>query len=289
MESQIIEIGVTDWQVAEPNPAWIAGLESGKVLYFPQLPFALLPEEKVLLDPEIRDPKVRNISLDAAGHLKGAVGDTATQLALALMIGRFREQAQSLVYSLLPKYQGALRLAPTSYRPTQVETRAQSWRADDRRLHVDAFPSRPNYGERILRVFSNINPEGVPRVWRVGEPFETVARKFVPRAKPYVAWQAKVLKALHVTKSLRSEYDHLMLQLHDGMKGDMAYQESAGQVTMPFAAGSVWVCFSDQASHAVMSGQYMLEQTLHLPAEKQYDPAASPLAILSKLTGRQLV
>jgi hypothetical protein len=289
MESQIIEIGVTDWQVAEPNPAWIADLEAGKVLYFPQLPFELLPEEKVLLKPEIRDPKVRNISLDAAGHLKGAVGDTATQLALALMIGRFREQAQSLVYSLLPKYQGALRLAPTSYRPTQVETRAQSWRADDRRLHVDAFPSRPNYGERILRVFSNINPEGLPRVWRVGEPFETVARKFVPRAKPYAAWQAKVLKALHVTKSLRSEYDHLMLQLHDGMKGNMAYQESAGQVTMPFAAGSVWVCFSDQASHAVMSGQYMLEQTLHLPAEKQYDPAASPLAILSKLTGRQLV
>lgn len=289
MESQIIEIGVTDWQVAEPNPAWIAGLEAGKVLYFPQLPFELLPEENVLLKPEIRDPKVRNISLDAAGHLKGAVGDTATQLALALMIGRFREQAQSLVYSLLPKYQGALRLAPTSYRPTRVETRAQSWRADDRRLHVDAFPSRPNYGERILRVFSNINPDGVPRVWRVGEPFETVARKFVPRAKPYVPWQAKALKALHVTKSLRSEYDHLMLQLHDGMKGDMAYQESAGQVTMPFAAGSVWVCFSDQASHAVMSGQYMLEQTLHLPAEKQYDPAASPLAILSKLTGRQLV
>jgi len=289
MESQIIEIGVTDWQVAEPNPAWIAGLEAGKVLYFPQLPFELLPEEKVLLKPEIRDPKVRNISLDAAGHLKGAVGDTATQLALALMIGRFREQAQSLVYSLLPKYQGALRLAPTSYRPTRVETRAQSWRADDRRLHVDAFPSRPNYGERILRVFSNINPDGVPRVWRVGEPFETVARKFVPRAKPYVPWQAKALKALHVTKSLRSEYDHLMLQLHDGMKGDIAYQESAGQVTMPFAAGSVWVCFSDQASHAVMSGQYMLEQTLHLPAEKQYDPAASPLAILSKLTGRQLV
>lgn len=289
MESQIIEIGVTDWQVAEPNPAWIAGLEGGKVLYFPQLPFELLPEEKVLLKPEIRDPKVRNISLDAAGHLKGALGDTATQLALALMIGRFREQAQSLVYSLLPKYKGALRLAPTSYRPTQVETRAQSWRADDRRLHVDAFPSRPNYGERILRVFSNINPDGVPRVWRVGEPFETVARKFVPRAKPYVAWQAKALKALHVTKSLRSEYDHLMLQLHDGMKGDMAYQESAGQITMPFAAGSVWVCFSDQASHAVMSGQYMLEQTLHLPADKQYDPAASPLAILSKLTGRQLV
>ncbi|MFL9879103.1 Kdo hydroxylase family protein [Herbaspirillum rhizosphaerae] len=289
MESQIIEIDVANWQVDAPNQDWIAGLEAGKVLYFPHLPFELLPEEKSLLRPDIRNPKVRNISLDASGHLKGALGDTATQLALALMIGRFREQAQTLVYSLLPKYKGVLRLAPTSYRPTQVETRAQSWRADDRRLHVDAFPSRPNYGERILRVFSNVNPDGIPRVWRVGEPFETVAQKFLPRAKPYVPWQAAMMKALHITKSYRSEYDHLMLQLHDGMKGDMAYQESAGQVTMPFAAGSVWVCFSDQASHAVMSGQYMLEQTLHLPADKQYDPSSSPLAILSKLTGRQLV
>ncbi|HZS80209.1 MAG TPA: Kdo hydroxylase family protein, partial [Herbaspirillum sp.] len=267
----------------------VKGLEAGKLLYFPHLPFALLPEEESLLQPHIRNPKVRNISLDARGHLKGAAGDTATQLALASMIGRFREQARSLVHSLLPKYRSALRLAPTSYRPTQVETRAQSWRADDRRLHVDAFPSRPNHGERILRVFCNINPDGVPRVWRVGEPFETVAGKFLPRAKPYVPWQAKTLEALRVTKSLRSEYDHLMLQLHDGMKQDLEYQKNAGQVSMPFAAGSVWVCFSDQTSHAVMSGQYMLEQTLHLPADGQYDPTASPLAILGRLTGRQLV
>lgn len=289
MESQIMEIDVGTWDVPVSDPSWVEGLEAGKVLYFPQLPFALLPEEKILLQPDIRNPKVRNISLDARGHLKGAAGDTATQLALALMIGRFREQARSLVVSLLPKYQDALRLAPTSYRPTRVETRAQSWRADDRRLHIDAFPSRPNHGERILRVFCNINPDGVPRIWRIGEPFETVAGTFLPRARPYAPWQANALQALRITKSLRSEYDHLMLQLHDGMKQDLAYQKSAGQVTMPFAAGSVWVCFSDQTSHAVMSGQYMLEQTLHLPADRQYDPAASPLSILSRLTGRRLI
>jgi hypothetical protein len=289
MESQIIEIDLADWQVSSPNQEWIAGLEAGKVLYFPHLAFELLESELSLLTPEIRDPKKRNISLDERGHLKGAAAGVDNQLALALMIGRFREQAQTLVYSLLPKYRGQLRLAPTSYRPTQVETRTQSWRADDRRLHVDAFPSRPNYGERILRVFCNINPDGVPRVWRVGEPFETVAAKFLPRAKPYSRWQASALKALHVTKSLRSEYDHLMLQLHDGMKGDLEYQKNAGQITMPFAAGSVWVCFSDQASHSVMSGQYMLEQTLHLAAAKQYDPSSSPLAILTRLAGHPLV
>jgi hypothetical protein len=289
MESQIIEIGLTEWQVEHPNAEWIAALEAGKVLYFPHLGFELLESERNLLDPAVRDPKARNISLDAHGHIKGAAGGTAQQLALAMMVGRFRQQALALVHSLFPKYREALRLAPTSYRPMQVETRSQSWRADDRRMHVDAFPSRPNYGERILRVFTNVNPQGLPRVWRVGEPFETVARRFLPRAKPYVRWQAGVLKALHITKSFRSEYDHLMLQLHDGMKGDLQYQQDAQQVTMPFAAGSVWVCFSDQASHAVMSGQYMLEQTLHLPPDKQYDPQASPLAILTRLVGHELV
>jgi hypothetical protein len=92
-----------------------------------------------------------------------------------------------------------------------------------------------------------------------------------------------------VTKSLRSEYDHLMLQLHDAMKSDLDYQQNGPQQTVPFPAGSVWVCFSDQTSHAVMSGQYMLEQTLHLPAARQYNPDSSPLAILSRLTGRTLV
>ncbi|HEX8957666.1 MAG TPA: Kdo hydroxylase family protein [Burkholderiaceae bacterium] len=289
MEQQIVEIDSASWQPEVVHADWIAALEAGKVLYFPRLAFELKESEKRFLDPAVRDPKSRNISLDAKGNLKGAVGDAAAQAQLAAMIARFRKQARSLIDAVLPRYMDALRLAPTSFRPMQVESRTQSWRADDRRLHVDAFPSRPNYGERILRVFANLNPEGTPRVWRVGEPFEQVARRFLPRAKPYSAWQAKVLNMLHVTKSLRSEYDHLMLQLHDGMKSDMDYQQNAPQVTMPFAAGSVWVCFSDQTSHAVMSGQYMMEQTLHLAADQQYHPEASPLAILTRLTGRQLV
>ena len=288
MESQIVRIDNDEWHTVQGNDAWRAALEAGKVLFFPNLGFQLQPEERALLRPDIRDPGVRNISLNVDGSLKGAVGDAATQAALEAMIARFREQASALIAALLPFYVSALRLAPTSYRPTQVETRTQSWRADDRRLHVDAFPSRPNYGERILRVFANINPDGADRVWRVGEPFETVARKFLPKAKPYVPWQATLLEKLRVTKSLRSEYDHLMLQLHDGMKSDMDFQRHSSQETVAFPAGSVWVCFSDKASHAVMSGQYMLEQTLHLPPGHAYDPSASPLAILTRLVGRPL-
>ena len=162
-------------------------------------------------------------------------------------------------------------------------------RADDKRMHVDAFPTRPNYGERILRVFANINPGGVPRVWRIGADFESVARHFLPRAKPYCRWQARALQALRLTKSLRSEYDHLMLQLHDLMKRDDAYQANGEQLEMPFPAGSVWICFSDQTVHAAMSGQFMMEQTLHLPANRQVDRSTSPLAILTRLMQRTLV
>ena len=289
MDSQIVEIDFNDWAQAHSRPEWTAALEAGKVLFFPRLGFAVQPDEQALLREDMLAPKSRNVSLGADGVLKGAAGSAQDQQALAAMVGRFRQQALQLVDDLLPEYKGQLRVAPTSFRPKQVETRAQSVRADDQRMHVDAFPSRPSYGERLLRVFTNLNPHGVPRVWRVGEDFETIARRFLPQAKPYRLWQAKLLNAVHATKSLRSEYDHLMLQLHDLMKFDEQYQKNGTQVTVPFPPGSVWVCFSDQATHAVMSGQFMMEQTLYLPPGKEVDPQASPLAILTRLVGRPLV
>ncbi|HYP86315.1 Kdo hydroxylase family protein [Variovorax sp.] len=291
MEAQVVTIEQQEWQALAPasQEGWIEALEAGKVLLFPFLGFTPEQGEQRLLDPAVLAKGVRNISLDAKGKLKGVEGADDVQQAANAMIGRFRAQAMGLIDRLLPAYGPALRMAPTSFRPMQVEGRAQSWRADDRRLHVDAFPSRPNYGERILRVFTNLNPQGAPRVWRVGEPFEDVARRFLPRSKPYSAWQARLLHRLHVTKSLRSEYDHLMLQLHDGMKSDLDYQRDSPQETVPFAPGTTWVCFSDQTSHAVMSGQFMMEQTLHLPVASQYNPDSSPLGILSRLTGRKLI
>jgi hypothetical protein len=288
MDNPIRSLALADWS-ATGRPEWIAALEAGEVLYFPQLSFALSAQERTLLKPSLLAEGVRNISLDAQGHLKGAAGGPEVEAQVSALVGRFAQQARALCRGLFPAYDAHLRAAPTSLRPTQVSTRKQSVRADDRRMHVDAFPTRPNYGERILRVFTNVNPGGEARVWRVGEPFEAVARRFLPQARPYAAWQAKLLQALKVTKSFRSEYDHLMLQLHDRMKADEAYQRGGPQLTFPFPSGSTWVCFSDQTVHAAMSGQYMLEQTFHLPVAHQYDPQASPLAILTRLAGRPLV
>lgn len=102
--------------------------------------------------------------MDASGNLKGALGSDEVQAGLAAMMGRFRACAQELVNSYFPRYKGNLSVAPTSFRPHQIETRSQSWRADDKCLHVDAFPLRPNYGNLILRVFINVNPDNVARV-----------------------------------------------------------------------------------------------------------------------------
>ena len=288
MSNPIRTLDVADWSAATGRPEWIAALEAGEVLYFPRLAFTLSDAEQALLQPSLLAEGVRNISLDAQGRLKGVAGGPDVESQVSALIGRFAGQARALCRALFPAYDAHLRAAPTSFRPTQVSTRKQSVRADDRRLHVDAFPTRPNYGERILRVFTNVNPQGEPRVWRVGEPFEAVARRYLPQARRYVQWQAKLLQALKVTKSFRSEYDHLMLQLHDRMKADEAYQRDCPQVTMRFPTGSTWVCFSDQTVHAAMSGQYMLEQTFHLPVARQYDVHASPLAILIGLAGRPL-
>jgi len=289
LQDQIVEIDIDQWQIGAPQDDWITAIEAGKVLHFPHLPFPPATDKANLFTPAVLDPGSRNISLGTDGKLKGAIGDNTTQEALTTMVGGFRERAVTLVHSLFPKYTAGLRLAPTSYRPMQVATRVQSWRADDRRMHVDAFPSRPNHGERILRVFINVNPSGEPRVWRIGEPFEDIARNFLPRAKPYSSWQAMLLHKLGVTKSRRSEYDHLMLQLHDSMKSDADYQQNGRQLVKPFPGGSVWVCYSDQTPHAVMSGQYMMEQTFHLPISFLYHPESSPLAILTALAQHALI
>jgi hypothetical protein len=205
------------------------------------------------------------------------------------MVDRFARDASGLVAAILPRYAPHLKRARTSYRPHAASGRPVSWRKDDTRLHVDAFPSRPNHGERILRVFSNVNPHGEDRVWRIGEPFEAMASRFMGGIRAPLYGESALLHRLRVTKTPRTHYDHLMLRLHDAVKADLSYQRECPQQEVRFAPGTTWVCFSDQVMHAAMSGQYMLEQTIELPLAALYAPELSPLAVLERLAGRALV
>lgn len=269
------------------SEAAVRVIEEGGVLVLPRVNFLLQPDEQRFLSPAWSDGRAKNISFDGRA-LKGARGTPADIAGLQAMVARFAASAASLVVSLFPRYAPWVEQARTSFRPAAGTGRPLSWRKDDSRLHVDAFPSRPTHGVRILRVFANINP-AEPRVWRVGPDFEAVARRFLPRIAEPLPGASWLLTALHVTKSRRSEYDHLMLQMHDCMKRDLAWQREVPQRQVAFAPGTTWLCFSDHLPHAVVSGQYMLEQTIHLPVDAMYDPRRSPLAILERLTGRRLV
>jgi len=288
--SAVVTLDLADWR---PTPAeatreaTVRALEGGAVIRLPRLNFVLTESERRFLSPAWSDGRAKNISLDGT-RLKGAVGTAEDRAELAAMIARFAVSAADLVTALFPRYAPYVKRARTSYRPRPAVGREVSWRKDDSRLHVDAFPSRPNRGERILRVFSNVNP-AEDRVWRVGEPFEAMAKTLLPRIANPVPGAAALLAALRVTKGWRSHYDHLMLNLHDRAKADLAYQRECAQETVRFAPGTTWLCFSDQVMHAAVSGQFMLEQTIHLPVSALYDPAHSPLAILERLTGRALV
>jgi hypothetical protein len=290
--SGVLEVPLADWygRLAAPmREAAVSAVETGDVLFFPRLAFLLQPEEHRFLTVNCSDGKHKNISFDrATGRISGARGSSEDRAALAAMISRFADGAHALCKELFAQCEPPPRIMRTSYRPFPTHERATSWRKDDRRLHVDAFPSRPNRGERILRVFSNVHPEGAPRIWYVGEPFEAVARRFWPRLRPPLPGTARLLAAVGVTKGVRTAYDHCMLQLHDAMKRDVAYQRDAPRREVAFPGGSTWVCFSDQVSHAAVRGQYMLEQTLQVPVEAQHDPARSPLRVLERLARRTL-
>jgi hypothetical protein len=287
--TQIVSLDLASWQPHAPEgpQTAIRTLEGGGVLLLPHLAFALSRDERRFLSPVWSNDRAKNISLEG-NALKGARGDPESLAALAQMVARFAECAGELVTRLFPRYAPYVKRARTSFRPQPAVGRTLSWRKDDSRLHIDAFPSRPNHGERILRVFSNVNPVE-DRVWRVGEEFAAMAQRFLPQIRPQLPGTPALLALLRVTKGIRSEYDHLMLGMHDRAKADPAYQRDCPQQTVRFPPGATWLCFSDQVMHAAVSGQYMLEQTIHLPVTALYDPESSPLAILERLCGRRLL
>ena len=283
----------TSWAEDGPTRGVERIVEDGLVLSFPQLPFVLDESERRFLDPRWADGKAKNISVrwgpeHPEGELRGALGEPADLAALKAMIVRYAQQSEAFALRLFPHYRTHLRRGNTSFRPVNVAGRETSWRKDDTRLHIDAFPSNPMHGTRLLRVFCNVNPNGEPRGWRVGEPFEAHAQRYlaaIPRPLPGSAW---LMNALGITKRRRTEYDHMMLQLHDRAKADAAFQSGSPQARVDFAPRTTWVVFSDQVLHAAMGGQHMMEQTFYLAPEHQHRPEVSPLGILERLTGRTL-
>lgn len=257
-------------------------LEQGKIIYLPSLGFNLFDDEFCLLDEKRLAPKQKNISYNhlskSLNYLNQAyLADKDLTLG---MMSRFANYANHLIEMLFPKYLKHLEWGRTSFRPAEIMGRQTSVLKDDTRLHVDAFKSTPVQGKRILRVFSNINQYNKPRVWHIGEEFEEVLSRFKPHIPGYSRFMASIQAMFKLTKTKRSLYDHMMLSLHDQMKLDEQYQDQVNKIEFHFPAGSAWIVFTDQVSHAALSGQHLLEQSFYLPVGAQVYPEYSPFSQL---------
>jgi hypothetical protein len=290
--SEIFVLENASWDVALPASVQqraMRALESGAVVALEQLAFPLKDRERSLLSPAIAG-KGKNVSFDAgSGRLRGTSARDGEFMTLQSMMSRFAAASWQLVRNVLPHYCANLQQARTSFRPIEITGRRTSWRKDDTRLHVDSFPSSPVQGRRILRVFSNVNPEGKVRRWRIGEPFEDVARRYRAALRAPIPGATLLLERLGITKGRRSPYDHCMIRIHDRMKADTAYQSGVRQIDHSFAAGCTWMVFTDQVSHAAMAGQHALEQTFLLPVGSMLERERSPLATLERMLGRPLI
>jgi len=285
------ELPLSNWTGpydADVKARAVAALERGAVLFFPQLPFALANEERRFLDARVADGKAKNISLDHNnGRLQATSLTGGDAEALKAMIERFGAGAAHLIQDLLP-YRNVER-ARTSFRPVQVKGRSYSKISDDRLLHIDAFPSRPMRGRRILRFFSNVAPKSA-RQWDVGQPFEDFARAFLASGvRPHLPGKSWLYEKLGVTRGRRSLYDELMLSLHDAAKLDTAFQNNSLHEAISFPAGSSWLVFTDQVLHAALGGEFALEQTFHLDLDQLVEPERAPVRVLERLSGKALV
>lgn len=289
----IKEMYATDWNTVfsqETQLQAIEALENGKILLFPTLSYPLFQEEEKFLSPSFANEKFKNISFNPQSHkIKGYKGNTFDQDKLKIMMKRYAKNAQQLLLQLFPCYQENIQWGRTSFRPVEIFGRIpQSYRKDDTRLHVDAFPTSPTQGKRIIRIFTNVNPDGKDRLWKVGESFDAVANRFLPSVKRPWFGRSALFNALKITKSYCTEYDYIMLQIHNNMKADLEYQRTVTQQEIRFKPGSTWVVQTDDVSHAALSGQFVMEQTFYLPVSAMSNPSLSPLRILEHNTGRIL-
>lgn len=264
-------------------------LEHGKIIFLPQLSFKLSADEKTLLSPTLTHTKRKNISFNPhSNEMQGAVSSVLQRAQLRILMQRYSQHASRLVNTLFPGYEKHLILGRTSLRTVEISGRKSSYKKDDSRLHVDSFASTPVNGRRILRVFSNVNTQNVSRVWQTGESFSTVVKRFIPEIPSLSTLEQHLLRLFKITKTPRSLYDHFMLNIHNRMKKDVDYQQSVNKTTLAFPPHSSWIVYTDQVSHAAISGQHVLEQTFYLPSTAMQYPETTPLAVLESLLKQPL-
>ena len=293
--SVMVEVSNIDSQSAR----WYCDqLERGKIISFPHVPFEF-PQadcDFLLSQKQTGSRFHKNISYRPIHDiLKGVSSDSPDRDRLQGIMGNFSRQAAAFVENFLAPYAGKLKMDFASFRPLEEQNRDLPLHKRNDLLHVDAFPTRPTRGARILRFFININP-AAERVWNVGEPFDSLlprlarAQNITPRFRGgFSRAMAHVAASIGLPVADRSRYDEYMLYLHDWLKENTDFQENWPKQQVSFPPGCAWMVYTDGVPHAVLSGRYALEQTFIVPAEAFVTREVAPIHVLEQMTGTQMV
>jgi hypothetical protein len=275
-------------------------LERGDIVHFPVCPFALpgADDHQFLLMQRLASRAHKNIGYDpTTGKVSGYAWSGADQAQrLQKVLGEFSQSVTSWLSGTFPRYATGWQLDRVSYRPEQEATRRLRLTARNDLLHVDAFPSRPTNGWRILRVFANINP-AEPRIWITAEPFARLLQRYgreagLPdgRHEPLLSrLRNSLARLLRPGKARRSAYDAFMLRFHNYIKANADFQKNCVKQQWAFQPGCAWLAITDTASHAVLSGRYALEHSYFLAPATLALPEESPPALLRQACGFEVL
>jgi hypothetical protein len=274
--------------------AYCDQLERGKVLLFRGVPFDLPQADRdfLLSQKQTGSRFHKNISYRPGRDvLNGVSSDSPDRERLHDVMRRFSGEVTRFLSTFLAPYAGKIRLDFSSFRPLEEQNRGLPLHKRNDLLHVDAFPTRPTRGGRILRVFVNINPREA-RVWNVGEAFDAFLPRLAKSQKispPYRGPVSRGVMRLAAGIGLpvadRSRYDEFMLYLHDWLKESTDFQQNWPKQQLAFPPGCTWMVYTDGVPHAALSGRYALEHTFIVPQEALVTPEVAPIRVLEAVTG----
>src|SRR5581483_11628555 len=93
------------------------------------------------------------------------------------LMAEFSQRATAWLAEVLPQYAAGWQPDRASLRSQEEATRQLRITARNDLLHFDAFPSRPTRGQRILRLYVNINASD-ERVWMTSDTFAKVLARY---------------------------------------------------------------------------------------------------------------
>ena len=274
-------------------------LEIGNLLLLAKTPFVISQDDRELLlgRKQASSAYHKNIAYrpaeDRVTGLDASEREESQQLRRILR--SYSQQAIEFINTVLTPYANQWNLDYASFRPIEEKGRPARVHARNDLLHFDSFPTRPTNGGRILRLFTNINPVQ-SRVWLTSQTFEAFGPRYATaaglqsaRKKNYFARLFRPLAgALNLSVAKRPPYDEFMHRCHNGMKEDANFQETTPKHRWEFPPDCSWLAFTDCVSHAVLEGQYALEQTFIIPQAALVARDRSPLAILERVAGHSL-